>query len=60
MFLKSKELHVKHRRCVTKNDLVKLVQEDHGLDDRDDACCDSIHCEVYPVVRKTDVRTSCS
>ncbi len=54
LFFKSCEANVQHRRCVTKDQLIDLLRQEHERDHRSaETCYESLRGEVYPVVRDT-------
>ena len=54
LFRKSQCLEISHRPCVTKEELIELIRENHRLDHRKgDTIYESLRRTVYPVVRET-------
>ncbi|CAG2221742.1 unnamed protein product [Mytilus edulis] len=54
LFRKSIDLNVHHRRCVSKNDLVNMIKENHKKDHRKaDTIYEALRTTVFPVVRET-------
>ena len=53
LYVKSTELNVSHRTCVTKDALVNLIIADHARDHRQaETIYESLCCSYYPVVRE--------
>ena len=54
LFRKSQCLEISHRPCVTKEELIELIRENHRLDHRKgDTIYEFLRRIVYPVVRET-------
>ena len=54
LFYKSTELNENHRRCVTREELIELLQGEHERDNSLTETCYSSLCEkYYPMVRET-------
>ena len=69
LYIRSTEVNTCHRRCVTREELTKLIQGEHGRDHhRAETLYESLRCSYYPVVRESMislynqhvVRDSCS
>ena len=54
LYFRWTEVNTCHRRCVTREELIKRIQEEHGRDHhRAETLYESLRCSYYPVVRES-------
>ena len=54
LYYKSNELNVAHRKCISREELISKIAEEHSIDHRGpETIYESLRCSYYPIIRKT-------